>query len=67
MSIKETFPFTRTFLRENSQSMIKTTKLLTFTAEGFQNVYSIFLLLYKYILVIVLSVWALHYTWTQTQ
>lgn len=40
MSIKESFLFT---LRENSQSMIKTTKWLSFTAENLQNLCSVFL------------------------
>ena len=51
MSINENFPF---ILRENGWSMMKTTKLFTFTVKDFENLYSIFLLLYKYILGIVL-------------
>ena len=58
MSINESFPF---ILRENGWSMMKTTKLFTFTVKDFENLYSIFLLLYKYILGIVLSVWVIHH------
>ena len=58
MSINESFPF---ILRENGWSMMKTTKLFTFTVKDFENLYSIFLLLYKYILGIVLLVWVIHH------
>ena len=61
MNVQQNFLFT---LRESHQPMIKTIKLLTFTAKNFQNMHFMFLLHYKYIPVTVFSVWHIYHTWS---